>query len=217
MTTDKRFNFNDITDFEKHIELSIPNFLTLDNIFRNVTHEYAHPESTVVDLGCSTGRFLTTLNQIPTCDYIGIDTVDMAQRRDGFDFMQGSCEELLPKINNASVIVSMFFLQFLGKHQRQRMIDTIKPMIDAGAILLISEKVFLDDPRLQQIIHKSHIQEKRKGFTDTEILDKDLKLSVSMYCKTEQELMNELNELGDVSKVWQSFNFMGFMVTGRKT
>ena len=38
---DKRFNFNDITDFEKHIELSIPNFLTLDNIFRNITHEYA--------------------------------------------------------------------------------------------------------------------------------------------------------------------------------
>ena len=46
---------------------------------------------------------------------------------------------------------------------------------------------------------------------------KDLKLSVSMYCKTEQELMNELNEIGVVSKVWQSFNFMGFMVTGRNT
>ena len=85
---DKRFNFNDITDFEKHIELSIPNFLTLDNIFRNITHEYAQPESTVVDLGCSTGRFLTSLNQIPTCEYMGIDTVDMEQRRDGFLFIQ---------------------------------------------------------------------------------------------------------------------------------
>ena len=79
---DKRFNFNDITDFEKHIELSIPNFLTLDNIFRNIAHEYAQPESAVVDLGCSTGRFLTSLNQIPTCEYIGIDTVDMEQSND---------------------------------------------------------------------------------------------------------------------------------------
>ena len=83
--------------------------------------------------------------------------------------------------------------------------------------MLIAEKVFLNDSRLQQIIHKLHIQEKRKGFTDTEILDKDLKLSVSMYCKTEQELMNELNEIGVVSKVWQSFNFMGFMVAGKQT
>ena len=115
------------------------------------------------------------------------------------------------------MIVSMFFLQFLGKHQRRRVLNIIKPMLDAGAILLISEKVFLNDSRLQQIIHKLHIQEKRKGFTDTEILDKDLKLSVSMYCKTEQELMNELNEIGVVSKVWQSFNFMGFMVAGKQT
>jgi DNA-binding MltR family transcriptional regulator len=105
----------------------------------------------------------------------------------------------------------------LGKHQRRRVLNIIKPMLDAGAILLISEKVFLNDSRLQQIIHKLHIQEKRKGFTDTEILDKDLKLSVSMYCKTEQELMNELNEIGVVSKVWQSFNFMGFMVAGKQT
>jgi|TARA_S200002703_G_scaffold48491_1_gene41874 tRNA (cmo5U34)-methyltransferase len=214
---DKRFNFNDITDFEKHIELSIPNFLTLDNIFRNITHEYAQPESTVVDLGCSTGRFLTSLNQIPTCEYMGIDTVDMEQRRDGFLFIQGDCEAVLPEIHQTSVIVSMFFLQFLGKHQRRRVLNIIKPMLDAGGILLIAEKVFLNDSRLQQIIHKLHIQEKRKGFTDTEILDKDLKLSVSMYCKTEQELMNELNEIGVVSKVWQSFNFMGFMVAGKQT
>ena len=217
MTTDKRFNFNDITDFEKHIELSIPNFLTLDNIFRNIAHEYAQPESAVVDLGCSTGRFLTSLNQIPTCEYIGIDTVDMEQRRDGFRFVLGDAEEILSNIQQPSVIVSMFFLQFLGQHQRKRVLDIIKPMLDAGAILLISEKVFLNEPRLQQIIHKLHIQEKRKGFTDTEILDKDLKLSVSMYCKTEQELMTELNKIGVVSKVWQSFNFMGYMVKGRQT
>ena len=65
-----RFDFKKVDDFEKHIELSIPNFLTLDNIFKHVTHEFAQPESTVVDLGCSTGRFLSGLTQIEGCQYV---------------------------------------------------------------------------------------------------------------------------------------------------
>ena len=84
-----KFDFNKVKDFEKHIELSIPNLLTLDNIFRQITHEYAQPESTVIDLGCSTGRFLTSLNQLDDCNYVGIDEVDMKNRQEGFEFIQG--------------------------------------------------------------------------------------------------------------------------------
>ena len=32
--------------------------------------------------------------------------------------------------------------------------------------------------------------------------------------KTEKELLEELSEIGNVSKVWQSYNFMGFTVRG---
>ena len=113
-----RFDFGKVDDFEKHIELSIPNFLTLDNIFKHVTHEFAQPESTVVDLGCSTGRFLSGLTQIEECKYVGIDTVDMETRRENFLFVKGDVEDWLEEelINTAvlSGIVSMFFLQFLG-------------------------------------------------------------------------------------------------------
>jgi len=59
-----------------------------------------------------------------------------------------------------------------------------------------------------------HIQEKRKSFYDKEILDKDTQLAISMFCKTEKELLEELSEIGNVSKVWQSYNFMGFTVRG---
>ena len=79
-------------------------------------------------------------------------------------------------------------------------------------MLLIAEKVYLTDPVLQQIIHNLHIQEKRKGFSDKEILDKDIQLSHSMFCKTETELEKELRKIGKVSKVWQSYNFMGYVV-----
>ena len=119
------------------------------------------------------------------------------------------------KIGHTSVLISMFTLQFLGRTKRQRILPLIKEVIDKGAILLIAEKVYLNDPILQMLVHRQHIQEKRKHFTDKEILDKDIELSNSMFCKNESLLEQELNELGFKTKVWQSYNFMAYTVQGR--
>tara|TARA_R110002012_G_scaffold74362_1_gene188656 strand:+ start:28 stop:663 length:636 start_codon:yes stop_codon:yes gene_type:complete len=208
-----KFDFSKVADFDEHIELSIPNVLTLDKIFRQITHEYAQPESTVIDLGCSTGRFLISLNQLSDCNYIGIDEVNMKDRKQGFNFFQGDAEDYFNQnTDSVSVLISMFFLQFCGQAKRTRLLNLFKKYIDDGAVLLISEKVYLNDPHLQQSIHRLHIQEKRKGFSDEQILNKDVELSNSMFCKTEMELQEELKSLGRVSKVWQSYNFMGYVV-----
>ena len=108
----------------------------------------------------------------------------------------------------------MFTLQFMGKLKRKRVLSHIKEKVLEGAIFLVAEKVYLDDPLIQTLVHKMHIQEKRKSFYDKEILDKDTQLAISMFCKTEKELLEELSEIGNVSKVWQSYNFMGFTVRG---
>ena len=95
----------------------------------------------------------------------------------------------------------------------QRVLEKLRQYIDnKGTQVLLSEKVFLTDSKLQTLIHRLHIQEKRKGFTDAEILDKDNQLSVSMFCKTERELDGELKKIGSPTKVWQSYNFMGYVV-----
>jgi len=91
-------------------------------------------------------------------------------------------------------------------------LSKIKKIINNGAVFLVAEKVYLDDPVIQTLVHKMHIQEKRKSFTDKDILNKDTQLAVSMFCKTETQLTKELNKIGNVSKVWQSYNFMGFCV-----
>ena len=57
-----------------------------------------------------------------------------------------------------------------------------------------------------------HVQSKRNNFTDEEILNKDQQLSISMFCKKEKDLENELKELGDITKVWQSYNFLAYVV-----
>jgi SAM-dependent methyltransferase len=207
----KPFDFKNTSDFDRHIDLSIPNYSTLDSIFSNIALEFAQAEGAVVDLGCSTGRFLHSLPKIEQARYIGIDEVEMAQFN-SFDLIIGDCEEYLPDIENVTVIVSMFFLQFLGKYKRQRVLAQIKDHIERGATFLVAEKVYLNDARLQNLIHRMHIQSKRESFDDKEILDKDKQLSISMFCKTETELNNELNQLGNVTKVWQSYNFLGYVI-----
>ena len=71
----KPFEFDAIDDFDKHINLSIPSYDTLSNVFTGITCAFGHPESAVVDIGCSTGKFLSDLPQIDECTYIGIDKI----------------------------------------------------------------------------------------------------------------------------------------------
>lgn len=206
------FNFESIEDFDTHINLSIPNYSFLADTFSGIACAFAQAESTVVDIGCSTGRFLSALPKCDGCDYLGIDRVKFKDMNKDFSFSLGDAKEILPTVKNVSVIVSMFCLQFMGKKKRSEVLEIVKEKIDQGATFLISEKIFLNDPVLQTLIHRMHIQEKRKSFTDKEILDKDIQLSTSMFCKTEKELVQELTQIGSVVKVWQSYNFVGYVV-----
>jgi len=206
------FDFSKVDNFDKHINLSIPSYETLSDVFTGIACAFAHSESTVVDIGCSTGRFLSALPKCDGCDYLGIDRVKFKDMNKDFSFSLGDAKEILPTVKNVSVIVSMFCLQFMGEKKRSEVLEIVKEKIDQGATFLISEKIFLNDPVLQTLIHRMHIQEKRKSFTDKEILDKDIQLSTSMFCKTEKELAQELTQIGSVVKVWQSYNFVGYVV-----
>ena len=206
------FDFSKVDNFDKHINLSIPSYETLSDVFTGIACAFAHSESTVVDIGCSTGRFLSALPKCDGCDYLGIDRVKFKDMNKDFSFSLGDAKEILPTVKNVSAIVSMFCLQFMGEKKRSEVLEIVKEKIDQGATFLISEKIFLNDPVLQTLIHRMHIQEKRKSFTDKEILDKDIQLSTSMFCKTEKELVQELTQIGSVVKVWQSYNFVGYVV-----
>ena len=166
------FDFKSIQDFDKHINLSIPSYKNLSNVFSGITCAFAQPESSVVDIGCSTGRFLSSLPKTKNCKYIGIDESVLQNSFNNFEFIQADIEKALPDIKNISVIVSMFTLQFLGKLKRERVLAKIKEIINNGAVFLVAEKVYLDDPVIQTLVHKMHIQEKRKSFTDKDILNK---------------------------------------------
>jgi tRNA (cmo5U34)-methyltransferase len=205
------FDFNTIDNFDNHINLSIPNYEQLFDLYVSLTSIFSEEGTSVIDYGCSTGKLLKAIPKKKGVHYIGIDNSDLLpESHDGIDFIKEDALQVMP--SSASVVISMFFLQFLSKIKRQIMLQKLKEHVDAGSILLISEKVILDDSRLDNLLSRLHIHKKRGQFSDTEILTKDKQLICTMFCKTEQELLRELQSIGKVTKVWQSFTFMGFIV-----
>jgi tRNA (cmo5U34)-methyltransferase len=210
---DKIFDFNKITDFDEHISLSIPNYGQLFSIFVELTNIFSEFNTTIVDYGCSTGKLLNTITKKENCEYIGIDNSNLLPESDTVRFIKTDAITYTTNFNKpTSVVICMFFLQFLNKRNRALMLANLKEHLNDGAILLISEKIILDDNSLDNIISRLHIAEKRINFTDKEILDKDRQLLNCMYCKKESELLQELHTLGSVTKVWQSYNFCGYIV-----
>tara|TARA_R110000765_G_C18746174_1_gene587316 strand:- start:35 stop:688 length:654 start_codon:yes stop_codon:yes gene_type:complete len=216
------FDFSKINNFDKHINMSIPHYDTLIKNFCNLINYYSQYDSIVLDLGCSTGHLLSSLQKKSTCKYIGVDTINFKENssnKNNWSFVKQDIETYLSNSleNKYSIIASVFTLQFLCHAKRKNVLQYIKNHIDNNTTFLIAEKVYLDDTILQTLIHKLHLEEKRKNFKDKEILDKELQLLNSMFCLSEKELYQELKNLGKVTKIWQSYNFMAFVVTKETT
>ena len=68
----KEFSFDNMDDFDTHIDLSIPNYSFVDEQVRNISEYFIEHDTNVFDMGCSTGRFLKSLNRRDDVRYVGI-------------------------------------------------------------------------------------------------------------------------------------------------
>jgi SAM-dependent methyltransferase len=207
------FDFEKVTDFESHIQLSIPNYSGLCDVFRALVSEDTHSGGVVLDIGCSTGFFLNSISKERNVRYVGCDVVDI-RRADSFEFVQCDAGSFLKSNPSADVVVSMFTLQFLGRHKRSIVLKEIKRLVDGGAAFLVAEKVFMPS-KVESVLKKEHVQQKRKHFTDSEILDKERELFGSMHCVTLGDFRRELKKVGACVPVWQSYNFIAYHVSKR--
>lgn len=213
------FKFENVDNFEKHINLSIPNYGGLVDIFTSFAYEYITPDGIFIDLGCSTGSFLVNLPKIEAF-YMGVDIIDFIDPKytksfedDKLIFIQSDILDFIDSYEyEVDVISLMFTLQFLGNKKRKEVIERLKTFVDNGTTLLISEKVYIDDSQINSILDRNHKVKKREHFTDTEILDKEYQLSGSMFCKSYKDIMKELTSIGKVTQVWQNYNFMGWVI-----
>jgi len=204
------FSFTTIRDFDIHIAQEIRGYETLFTIVTEMADTVIATGTNAYDIGCSTGRFLVTLSERLAAEtdkfrrryvrFIGIEPNDnfAASHRDTPDSVTFVQERVTAstRFENASLISSIFTLQFIPIQERQAVIQNIYRGLNPGGVLLLAEKVYSTDPEIDRLLNNSHLDFKRE-FTDSErIFSKDAQLRSIMRPLTLQDNVSLLENAG---------------------
>jgi len=201
-----------VPEFDDHIRKSIPTVDAMYDLCQGVTYALSQERTRVVDLGCSTGKFLRDTLKRATTTYIGVDFVDWQwEKTPRVTFRQEDALTFLRDggAKDTSVVLSLFTLQFMPFSKRNEVIRRVYDGLVEGGIFILAEKVHLPSAGVSEVVERSLIQWKRKNFTDAEILDKSVKLAKSMRRNTFEGLYTTMQEHFDsVNIVWANGAFV---------
>ncbi len=218
------FRFDDkvASVFPDMIKRSVPGYTTIVAMTGLLAGRYATSGSQLYDLGCSLGASTLAMRQHvhhADCRIIGVDnSAAMLDRcrsviaTDSHDIpVDLICDDLQNiAISNASIAVFNFTLQFIPREERdaviQRTFDGLRP----GGIMVLSEKVAFEDPRLDELNIELHHDFKRaNGYSELEIAQKRSALENVLLPETLAQHKQRIAAAGFSScDVWfQCFNF----------
>lgn len=212
--------------FEDMIGRSVPGYSTLLSMLPVLSRTFVKAGTNCYDLGCSLGASTLALQQVIDVDQVEIVAVDNSQamveqcraniqKHPGMarvDVRQADVCEI--EINNASMVVMNFTLQFIDESQRSGLIKKIYTGMNDGGVFVLSEKVKFEDEREQQrLTELHHAFKKANGYSDLEISQKRSALENVLVPETiDQHKQRLLNAGFSEVLVWfQCFNFVSFI------
>jgi tRNA (cmo5U34)-methyltransferase len=219
------FSFGTIAnDFEFHIETSISGYKTrlIPDCLRQAVR-FVQPGTNVYDVGCATGYLLESVHRItiasrPLVNYQGIDIERKFMawwiNRVGLHLHFDVRDALHYEFKNASLIYSLFTVQFLRPADKAVLLKRLCDSLVEGGALIIAEKTLAETPRLQETLNSQYFDYKRSsGLSATQILDKDCALHGQMTCLTEAELRSALRQAGfrELTSFWRESFFVGYL------
>jgi tRNA (cmo5U34)-methyltransferase len=208
--------------FPDMIKRSVPGYTTIIAMTGLLAGRYAPAGSNLYDLGCSLGASTLAMRQHvhhQDCNIIGIDNSPAMLQRcrniietDTHELpVSLICSDIQDApIENASVVVLNFTLQFIAPEQRDAVIQTIFDGLRPGGIMVLSEKVTFQDPHLDQLNIDLHHQFKSaNGYSELEIARKRTALENVLRPETLKQHKQRIFRAGFSScDVWfQCFNF----------
>lgn len=217
-----RFDEDVVRVFPDMIKRSVPGYATIIGMTGLLAGRYARANSHCYDLGCSLGASTLAMRQniqAEQCTLVAIDN-SAAMLQQCSQVIATDCnatevslqqQDILDTvIENASVVVLNFTLQFIPVAQRSQLITHIYDGLLPGGILILSEKVSFSDPALDALnIDLHHQFKKTNGYSDLEIAQKRTALENVLVPETLEQHRQRLQGSGFAScDVWfQCFNF----------
>ena len=194
--------------FENMIQRSVPGYNLLLDMIGVLAGKYAQAGTNCYDLGCSLGASTLKLRQnIPSdCNVIGVDNstamVEKCRHNLQRDHSQASVKIIEKNvqdtvIENASVVVMNFTLQFIDNGDRRAVIKCIADGMTQGGALILSEKIKFEDPARQELMTELHHEFKKyHGYSDLEIAQKRASLEKVLIPNTIDQHIDWLKTAG---------------------
>lgn len=217
------FDESVVSVFEDMIRRSVPGYATVIAMTKVFAEQYAQADSNCYDLGCSLGASTLAMRKgivQPGCNIVAVDNspamIERCREIVANDISETPVEIFLADIRdvpieNASIVVMNFTLQFLAPDKRDTMIQRIYDGLRPGGILLLSEKItFADDDKQTFEMDMHHEFKKLMGYSALEVAQKRKSLEKVMLPETLDSHKARLKAAG-FTKTWlwfQCFNFM---------
>jgi len=208
--------------FADMIKRSVPGYGLTLSMLGVLAEQHVTDKSNVYDLGCSLGAGILSMRENIRAKRVSIIGVDSSEA------MLSRCKDIVDQhnspipvelvcgdvrsatIENASMAVMNFTLQFVPREDRLALLTKIHDGLKPGGLLVLSEKIAFDNETEDQFqIDMHHAFKRAQGYSDLEISQKRTALENVLIPEPVNIHLNRLKEAGfSQAFVWfQCFNF----------
>jgi len=212
--------------FQDMVRRSVPGYNTLLSMLPVLMQQYAQDGSRCYDLGSSLGASTLAMRHGAKgldVEIIAVDNspamIEQSREMIANDAANVPVELLCDDVQNieieqASVVVMNFTLQFIPLSQRLDLLRKIYQGLKPGGIFVLSEKILINNNEQQDwMTQLHHAFKKANGYSDLEIAQKRSALENVLVAETRDEHHQRLQQAG-FSKIidwYQCFNFVSIL------
>jgi len=209
--------------FDSHALNSIPFYEEGHLLINRLSDFFVLDDSTVYDLGCSTGVLIQQLaerhSKTKGATFIGLDSqksmIDVAQGSNDAELVSFKVEDIINvELLMSDFIISYYTIQFIPPRVRQLVFDRIYNALNYGGGFVLFEKVRGADARFQDILTSLYTDFKlEKRFSESEIIAKSKSLKGVLEPFSTQGNLDMLTRAGfvDVMTIMKYGPFEGFL------
>jgi len=210
-------------DFEEHVRNHTPFYDEVHRMVVELSKWFISKDGVVCDVGTSTGEAICNMSKSFSeldLTFYAIDPsaamIRKACARCGhvnhITFVQRPAEEFdFPRCN---LVICLYTLQFIPKHKRQGIVDSIYAALVYGGGFILAEKVRVRPSQIDEWFVKHHEEMKRrKGVQEDEIVAKRRSLRGVLEPITVEGNVRMLEKAGFLkwSCFFRWYNFMGII------
>ena len=208
--------------FPDMIQRSVPGYSNIITAIGMLASRFVTDHSNVYDLGCSRGAGILSIRRNvdkSEVQIIGVDNSEpMVERcRRHLDAYHSDipvdilCDDIRQiDIQNASMVVLNFTLQFLPREDRLALLSKIYQGLNPNGILVLSEKFTFENQTMNELLIDLHHTFKRaNGYSELEVSQKRTALENVMLTDSIETHKARLTQAGfsQIELWFQCFNF----------